>query len=149
MKLNELTPPKGAVKDRKRIGRGNASGQGGTAGKGHKGHKARAGKNQGDYFEGGQMSISRRIPKRGFTNGRFRKVFATVNVGDLARFTAGQVVDPALLVESHVVRKAQDGIKVLSDGDLTVALTVKAHGFSAKAKEKILAAGGQVELIKS
>ncbi len=149
MKLHELTPPKGAVKDRKRIGRGNASGQGGTAGKGHKGHKARAGKNKGDYFEGGQMSIARRIPKRGFTNGRFRKDFATVNVGDLARFSAGQVVDPALLVESRVVRKAQDGVKVLSDGDLTVALTVKAHGFSAKAKEKILAAGGQVELIKS
>ncbi len=149
MKLHELTPPKGATKDRKRIGRGNASGQGGTAGKGHKGHKARAGKNKGDYFEGGQMSIARRIPKRGFTNGRFRKDFATVNVGDLARFAAGQVVDPALLVESRVVRKANDGVKVLSDGDLTVALTVKAHGFSARAKEKILAAGGQIELIKS
>jgi large subunit ribosomal protein L15 len=147
MKLSELKPPRGAVKQGLRRGRGNASGQGGTAGRGHKGQRARAGGRKGAYFEGGQMPIIRRVPKRGFKN-IFHKEFAIVNVGDLARFQAGQVVDADLLLKERIIRKLMDGLKILSVGDLSVALTVKAHKFSAKAKEKILAAGGTAEEIK-
>lgn len=148
MSLSRLSPPDGAVKDKKRVGRGNASGWGKTAGKGHKGHKARAGKNKAISFEGGQMPIIRRVPKRGFSNARFAKEYAVVNLADLSGFEAGATVDPQALLERRVIRKSLDGLKILSEGDLTVALTVKAHKFSARAKEKILAAGGQAEEIK-
>jgi large subunit ribosomal protein L15 len=147
MKLSELRPPKGAVTNNKRRGRGNASGTGGTAGRGHKGARARAGGKKPAYFEGGQMPIIRRIPKRGFFN-PFHKEYAVVNLKDLARFESGQVVDPAILRELRIVKAVHDGIKILSEGELSVPLTVKAHKFSAKAKEKILAAGGTVEELK-
>ncbi len=147
MKLSELSPPKGAVTKSRRIGRGNATGQGGTAGKGHKGAKARAGTEKGPGFEGGQMPLIRRVPKRGFKNPN-SKFFAVVNVGQLSRFEAGSVVDPDILRKQKLIRKKCDGLKILSEGDLNVSLTVVAHKFSAKAKEKILAAGGTVETIK-
>ncbi|MCZ7584572.1 MAG: 50S ribosomal protein L15 [Deltaproteobacteria bacterium] len=146
MSLDKLSPPKGAVRTAKRVGRGNASGTGGTAGKGHKGQKARSGASISPGFEGGQMPLFRRLPKRGFTN-VFRTEYAVINLRDLARYEAGQVVDPDRLVAERVVKKLGAGLKVLSDGDLTVALTVKAHKFSAKAKEKIQAAGGTAEEI--
>ncbi|MBZ0272195.1 50S ribosomal protein L15 [bacterium] len=146
MDLSTLKPAAGAVRSRKRRGRGNASGLGGTAGKGHKGHKARSGKNKGPGFEGGQMPLIRRIPKRGFVNPAHRE-YAVVNVGDLARFEAGAVVDVEALKDTRLVRKLHDGVKVLSGGELAVALTVRAHKFSAKAKEKIEAAGGKAEIL--
>ena len=147
MKLSELSPPKGAVKKNKRLGRGIGSGKGGTSGRGHKGQNSRAGSKHGPDFEGGQMPVYRRIPKRGFKN-PFRKEYAIVNLKDLERFESGQVVDPGLLLKEKVIRKLLDGLKVLSEGELKVSLTVKAHKFSAKAKEKIQAAGGSIEEIK-
>jgi len=147
MKLSELRPPRGAVRDNKRLGRGNASGQGGTSGKGHKGARARAGGKKPAYFEGGQMPLIRRLPKRGFKHAS-HKEYSIVDMTDLGRFEAGQVVDPEVLLNLRVIRGLGDGLKVLSDGDLSVALTVKAHKFSAKAREKILAAGGTVEDLK-
>jgi len=147
MKLSDLRPPAGAVRNNKRRGRGNASGTGGTAGRGHKGARARAGGKKPAYFEGGQMPVIRRVPKRGFHN-RSRKEYAIVNLEDLTRFESGQIVDPTVLHEMRIIKALHDGLKVLSQGELSVPLTVKAHKFSAKAKEKILAAGGTVEEIK-
>jgi len=146
MELNSIKPAAGASKNRKRIGRGPGSGHGKTATKGHKGQKARSGGSIKAGFEGGQMPMQRRLPKRGFTP-LTRKDYAIVNLGQLEIFEAGSGVDSAALLKSGLVSSVRDGIKVLATGDLTKALTVKAHKFSAAAKEKILAAGGTVEEI--
>ena len=148
MKIHELSPAPGSTKPVKRIGRGPASGQGKTAGKGHKGQKARAGRGMNPGFEGGQMPLQRRLPKRGFNN-IFAKEIAIVNVAALdAAFDNGAVVDAAALIEKGLVKKELDGIKVLAHGELTKKLTVKAHAFSAEAKAKIEAAGGTAEVIE-
>lgn len=145
MKLHELAPAKGSKKAVKRIGRGTASGQGKTAGKGHKGQKARAGYSQRVGFEGGQMPLQRRLPKRGFNN-IFAKEIVTVNVSDLeARFNDGDVVDAEALIKVGLIKKAKDGVKVLGNGDLTKKLTVKVNAYSKTAKEKIEAVGGSAE----
>ncbi len=148
MKIHELSPAPGSKKSVKRIGRGPASGQGKTAGKGHKGQKARAGRGMNPGFEGGQMPLQRRLPKRGFNN-IFAKEIAIVNVAALdAAFDNGAVVDAAALIEKGLVKKELDGIKILAHGELTKKLTVKAHAFSAEAKAKIEAAGGTAEVIE-
>ena len=148
MKIHELSPAPGSNRPVKRIGRGPASGQGKTAGKGHKGQKARAGRGMNPGFEGGQMPLQRRLPKRGFNN-IFAKEIAIVNVVALdAAFDNGAVVDAAALIEKGLVKKELDGIKVLAHGELTKKLTVKAHAFSAEAKAKIEAAGGTAEVIE-
>lgn len=146
MKLHELSPVAGSVKDRKRLGRGAATGQGKTAGKGHKGQKARAGRGPHIGFEGGQMPLQRRIPKRGFNN-IFAKEIATVNVAKLDMFEDGATVTVEDLVKTGLVKKALDGVKVLGNGEITKKLTVQANAFSASAKEKIEAAGGKAEVI--
>jgi len=144
MDLSNLKPAIGSTKSRKRIGRGHGSGTGKTAGKGHKGQNARSGGGVKAGFEGGQMPLHRRLPKRGFTPIN-KKVYSLVNLKDLDQFEAGSVVDLALLGKAGLVNKVNDGIKILADGELTKALTIKAHKFSQKAKEKIEAAGGTVE----
>lgn len=146
MELNSIKPAVGASKNRKRIGRGPGSGHGKTATKGHKGQKARSGGSIKAGFEGGQMPMHRRLPKRGFTP-LTRKDYAIVNLGQLDIFESASNVDAAALLKSGIISGVRDGIKVLATGDLTRALTVKAHKFSAAAKEKILAAGGTVEEI--
>lgn len=147
MKLHELSPAVGASRDVKRIGRGHGSGNGKTAGKGHKGQKARSGGSIRPGFEGGQMPLQRRVPKRGFNN-IFAKQIVVVNVSDLdAKFEAGAVVDTEALIAAGLIKKAMDGVKVLGNGDLTKELTVKAHAFSKSAIEKIEKAGGKTEVI--
>ena len=146
MKLNELTYTEGARQTRKRIGRGHGSGNGKTAGKGHKGQNARSGGGVRLGFEGGQTPLSRRLPKRGFTNFN-RKEYAIVNVESLNVFEEGTVVTPELLKETGLVKKELDGIKVLGNGELTKALTVQANKFSASAITVIEQAGGKVEVI--
>ncbi len=146
MKLHELSPAVGSTKEAKRIGRGHGSGNGKTAGKGHKGQKARAGRGMRAGFEGGQMPLQRRVPKRGFNN-IFATKFAIVNVSDLEVFEAGSVIDTAALQEKGLVKKAYDGVKVLGNGNLSKAVTVKASAFSESAKSKIEAAGGKAEVI--
>ena len=141
MKLHELSPAPGSTKEVKRIGRGHGSGNGKTAGKGHKGQKARSGGGVRIGFEGGQMPLTRRIPKRGFNN-IFAKEYAIVNVSDLNKFTEGTVVDAAGLI-----KKTCDGVKVLGDGELTTKLTVKAAKFTKSAVEKIEKAGGKAEVM--
>ena len=148
MGLHNLKPAKGSVKNRKRVGRGPGSGLGKTAGRGEKGQKSRSGYSRKPGFEGGQMPLHRRIPKRGFTNSPFRKEFACVNLGRLEVFEAGTIVTPELLMRQGIVRKLRDGLKVLADGQLTKALTVHAHRFSGKAQERIAALGGKAELIQ-
>ena len=142
MKLHELSPAQPAV-DRKRIGRGHGSGNGKTAGKGHKGQKARSGGGVRIGFEGGQMPLMRRIPKRGFNN-IFATKFATINVSDLNRFNDGDVVGVTELKAAGLVKKEFDGVKVLGNGDITVKVTVNAAKFSKTAEEKITKAGGTV-----
>jgi large subunit ribosomal protein L15 len=145
--LSNLRPPKGAKKGPKRVGRGEASGQGKTAGRGHKGLKARSGGSVRPGYEGGQMPLLRRLPKRGFIN-RDRQEYAIVSLRDLAGFAGGGVVDPAALAEKGVIRGVQaTRVKVLANGTLALALTVKAHKFSRAAKEKIEAAGGKAEVL--
>lgn len=144
MRLNELKPAKGANRAKKRLGRGNGSGHGTTAGRGSKGHKARSGGGVRPGFEGGQMPIHRRLPKRGFTN-IFKKKYAVVNVRDLARLESGSLVDAALLVRSGLVNNPLDGIKLLGHGEIEIPLTVKVDRVSSSAKAKIEAAGGKVE----
>ena len=145
MKLNELRPAEGSVQERYRKGRGPGSGNGKTAGKGHKGQNARSGGGVRPGFEGGQFPIYRQLPKRGFNNKRFATVYATINVSDLNRFEDGAIVDIQTLLDARVIRKAQDGLKVLGNGEITKKLTVKAAKFSAAAKDKIEAAGGSCE----
>ena len=145
MKIHELSPVPGSVKDVKRIGRGHGSGNGKTAGKGHKGQKARAGHGMRPGFEGGQMPLYRRLPKRGFNN-IFAKELAVVNIASLNAFDNGDVVDAAALKAKGIVKKELDGIKILGNGKLEKKLTVKVAAVSASAKEKIEAAGGAVEV---
>ena len=146
MKLHDLTAAPGSVQERKRIGRGQGSGQGKTAGKGHKGQKARAGHGMRPGFEGGQMPLARRLPKRGFNN-IFGTTYAPVNVSALEKFEDGAEVTAESLREAGIVKNALDGVKILGNGTLTKKLTVKAAAFSASAKEKIEAAGGKAEVI--
>ena len=144
--LSSLKPPAGSRKARKRVGRGPGSGNGKTSGRGHKGQKARAASKKPAAFEGGQMPLQRRLPKRGFTP-LTRTRYALVNLTDLSRFDEGSEVTPAELFEAGMIRKATDLVKVLSDGELSVKLTIKAHKFSKAAAEKISAAGGTAEVI--
>jgi large subunit ribosomal protein L15 len=147
MDLSNLTPAPGATKKRKRVGRGPGSGHGKTSGKGHKGRGARSGGNTPPGYEGGQMPLQRRLPKRGFRN-PFREEFNIVNLGQLeARFEAGAVVDPEGLHAAGLARRPGLGVKVLADGRLTKALTVKAHKFSGAARQKVEAAGGTAEVV--
>ena len=146
MKLQALSPAPGSKKDVKRLGRGHGSGQGKTAGKGHKGQKARSGGGVRRGFEGGQMPLSRRVPKRGFVN-IFRTEYTTVDVSRLDVFRAGSVVTAEKLIEQGIIKKVQDGVKILGNGSLTKKLTVKAAKFSASAKQKIEDAGGKAEVI--
>ena len=146
MKLNELRPAEGSVQERYRKGRGPGSGNGKTAGKGHKGQNARSGGGVRPGFEGGQLPLYRKLPKRGFTN-VFATNYATVNVEKLNVFEDGAVVDINALLEKKIIRKAMDGLKVLGNGEITKKITVKATVFSATAKEKIEAAGGKAEVV--
>jgi large subunit ribosomal protein L15 len=146
MKLNELKPGAGARKRRKRLGRGLGSGRGKTAGRGHKGQNSRSGGGVRPGFEGGQMPLQRRTPKRGFTN-IFKKRFAIVNVEDLNGFDANSLVDPGALKEKGIIRKVYDGVKVLGNGDIQIPLTVRAHKVSSSAAQKIEKAAGKVEVI--
>ncbi|MZP30272.1 50S ribosomal protein L15 [Heliobacterium undosum] len=147
MQLHELKPAPGSRQKPTRKGQGTGSGLGKTAGRGHKGQKARSGGGVRPGFEGGQQPLQRRLPKRGFTNARFKKEFAIINVGDLDVFEAGTVVTPELLLERKMIKKLKDGVKLLADGNIEKALTVKLHGVSEAAAEKIKAAGGQVEVM--
>ena len=146
MKLHELKPAEGSRSTRNRVGRGIGSGNGKTAGKGHKGQNARSGGGVRPGFEGGQNPLFRRLPKRGFTNIN-RKEYAIVNLDTLNRFEEGTEVTPALLIETGVVSSEKSGIKILGNGTLNKKLTVKAHKFSATAKEAIENAGGQTEVV--
>ena len=146
MKLHELSPAAGSTKDRYRKGRGAGSGNGKTAGKGHKGQNARSGGGVRPGFEGGQLPLYRKLPKRGFTN-HFAKQYAIVNVETLDRYEAGSVIDIDTLINDKVVKNRYDGLKILANGEITKALTVKAAVFSAQAKEKIEAAGGKTEVV--
>lgn len=145
MKLHELGPAAGSTTAPKRLGRGVGSGLGKTSGKGHKGAKARSGGGKRPGFEGGQMPLYRRVPKKGFTN-IFRTEYATVNVGELERFTEGTVVNAELLKAAGVIKKVADGVKILGNGELTKKLTVEAAKFTGSAKEKIEAVGGKAEV---
>ena len=145
MKLHELSPAAGSVKAAWRKGRGPGSGNGKTAGKGHKGQNARSGGGVRPGFEGGQLPLYRKLPKRGFNN-KFAKEYATINVSDLNRFKNGETVNLETLVNCGLVRKELDGLKVLGNGNVNVAVTVEAKIFSATAKEKIEAAGGKAEV---
>jgi large subunit ribosomal protein L15 len=146
MKLHDLKPAKGARKKNKRVGRGPGSGSGKTSGRGEKGQKSRSGYASKRGFEGGQMPLHRRIPKRGFHN-MFRTTYRTVNVDRLNVFEAGSVLTPEALEAAGVLRKGSDPIKILGNGEITVALTVHAHRFTASAAKKIEAAGGKAEAI--
>lgn len=146
MQLNTIKPAAGATKDRKRIGRGPGSGHGKTATKGHKGQKARSGGSIKPGFEGGQMPMQRRLPKRGFEP-LSRKEFVVINVSQLDIFDNGAIVDASAIIAHGLASNLRDGIKVLAKGQITKSLTVKAHKFSAAAKELIIAAGGSVEEI--
>lgn len=146
MDLSNLQPAIGSTKNRKRIGRGPGSGTGKTSGKGHKGQNARSGGGVKAGFEGGQMPLHRRLPKRGFTSLN-KKVYALVNLRDLEAFEAGTVVDLDAYGQAGLVNELRDGVKILGDGELTKALTVKAHKFSKSALAKIEAAGGKAEVL--
>ena len=144
MRLNEISPPHGSKKTKKRIGRGVGSGKGTTAGRGTKGQNSRSGGGVRPGFEGGQMPIHRRLPKRGFTN-IFKKTYAIVNISDLSRFESGSVVDEVTLVRSGLVKGIRDGIKLLGKGEINYPLTIKVDIVSQNATAKIIQAGGKVE----
>ena len=146
MKLHELSPALGSKKEAKRIGRGHGSGQGKTAGKGHKGQKARSGRGTRAGFEGCQMPLQRRIPKRGFNN-IFAKQIVAINVGALNAFEDGSIVDANAIIKAGITKKEYDGIKILGNGELKKNLTVKVAAFSESARKKIEAAGGKAEVI--
>ena len=146
MKLHELSPAAGSTKEAFRVGRGPGSGNGKTAGKGHKGQNARSGGGVRPGFEGGQLPLYRKLPKRGFTN-KFATNYAIINVDALNKFEDGAVVDLETLMTAGVIRRAFDGLKVLGNGEITKKITVKAAVFSATAKEKIEAAGGKTEVV--
>jgi large subunit ribosomal protein L15 len=147
MKLHEIKPAPGSTKRRKVVGRGRGTGRGTTAGRGGKGQTARTGSSIPAWFEGGQMPLIRRLPKRGFTN-IFKKNYAIINIEILDRFESGQEITPALLVSQGLIRSRNDGVKVLGTGALTKTLTVHAHKFSQSAAAKIEAAGGKVQVIE-
>lgn len=147
MKLHELQPAPGSRRARRRVGRGIGSGIGKTSRRGQKGQGARSGRRPGPGFEGGQMPIHMRLPKRGFNNAAFATEYVVVNVSSLAKFEKGETVTPERLVEAGILKSTKDGVKILGDGELGVALTVKAHRFSKSAIEKIEAAGGKAEVI--
>lgn len=146
MELHDLRPAEGSKKSSRRVGRGHGSGWGKTAGKGHKGQNARSGGGVRPGFEGGQMPLQRRIPKRGFNN-IFAKKVISINVSDLEKFGEGSVIDINELINMGLVKRSFDKIKILGNGELTKSLTVKAHMFSKSAVEKIQAAGGKAEVI--
>ena len=146
MKLHELHPAAGATTAPKRLGRGIGSGLGKTSGKGHKGAKARSGGGKAPGFEGGQIPMSRRLPKRGFTN-NFRTEYAAINVERLEIFENGATVTPVDLIEAGIIKNVRDGIKIMGNGELTKQLTVVANKFTASAKEKIEAVGGKAEVL--
>ncbi|MBU0769422.1 MAG: 50S ribosomal protein L15 [Proteobacteria bacterium] len=145
MKLNELSPPDGSRGTRKRVGRGVGSGHGKTAGRGSKGQNSRSGGGVRPGFEGGQMPLHRRLPKRGFTN-IFKKKIAVINIRDLARFESGSIVDEAAIIRVGLVKGRRDGIKLLGQGEIKIPLTIKVNGVSKNAREKIIAAGGNIEV---
>ena len=147
MKLHELSPAEGSEKAGFRKGRGAGSGNGKTAGKGHKGQNARSGGGVRPGFEGGQLPLYRKLPKRGFNNARFGSKYAVINVNSLNKFNDGDVVDSVALLNAGIINKVFDGVKVLGEGELTKKLTVKAAVFSASAKEKIEAVGGKSEVV--
>jgi large subunit ribosomal protein L15 len=146
MRLNDLSPAKGSKSSRKRVGRGVGSGWGKTAGRGSKGQGSRSGGSLRPGFEGGQMPLHRRLPKRGFCN-IFKKAVTIINIRDLSRFESGSVVDEAVMIQTGMIKGKYDGIKLLGQGDITYPLTVKVSAASTKAKEKIEAAGGKIEVI--
>jgi len=146
MKLHELSPPKGSRKAPKRLGRGVASGTGKTAGRGTKGYNSRSGGGVRPGYEGGQMPLQRRLPKRGFTN-IFKKNIAVINIRDLAKFDKGSVVDTEALVGAGLVKGKRDGVKLLGQGEIKYALDIRVNQISKSAREKIEAAGGKVEVI--
>ena len=146
MKLHDLKPAEGATTAVKRLGRGTGSGLGKTSGKGHKGAKARSGGGKRPGFEGGQMPLTMRIPKRGFTN-KWRTEYVAINVDRLNIFEDGETVTPVELIEMGIIKKIEDGVKIMGDGEITKKLTVQANKFTATAKEKIEAAGGKAEVI--
>ena len=147
MKLHELSPAEGSVRENYRKGRGAGSGNGKTAGKGHKGQNARSGGGVRPGFEGGQLPLYRKLPKRGFNNFRFGKKYAIINVQSLSKFNDGEVVDAQALLSAGIIHNVFDGVKVLGEGEIAKKLTVKAAIFSASAKEKIEAAGGKTEVV--
>ena len=147
MKLNELKPNEKAFKTRKRVGRGPGSGLGKTSGKGHKGQNARSGGGVRPGFEGGQLPLFRRLPKRGFSNAKFKTVYAVINLSDLNKFEDGAIVSPEILKEMGILKNQLDGVKVLGNGKLEKKLTVKAHKFSTTAKDAIEKMGGKAEVI--
>ena len=147
MKLNELKKNEGATFGKKRVGRGPGSGLGKTSGKGQKGQKARSGVSIPATFEGGQLPLYRRLPKRGFSNAKFKVVYTIVNLSDLNRFEDGTVVTPALLKEVGLVKKGLDGVKILGEGNLEKKLTIQANKFSTSALEKIEKSGSKAEVI--
>lgn len=145
MKLNELIPPDGSRRPPKRVGRGVGSGSGKTAGRGTKGHNSRSGGGVRPGFEGGQMPLHRRLPKGGFTN-IFKKKIAVINIRDLDRFESGSIVDEAALIRTGLVKGRRDGVKLLGHGEIKIPLTIKVNEVSKSAKEKIIAAGGNIEV---
>ena len=147
MGLDKLKPAKGSTFNRKRVGRGPGSGLGKTSGRGEKGQKSRSGFSHRDGFEGGQMPLHRRVPKRGFHN-RNRKEFTEVNLATLEIFDTGTIVTPEVLLKRGMIKKLRDGVKILAKGDLTKALTVRAHRFSVKAQERIAGLGGKAEVLE-
>lgn len=150
MKLDELRPAPGATKRRKRIGRGPGSGHGKTSGKGHKGQRARSGGGKGGGFEGGQMPLYRRLPKRGFVPHGGRTGYAVVNLKSLGGFAAGSVVDPESLLQAGLIKgRDRSSVKILGEGDVSHALTIKAHAVSGSARQKIEAKGGRVEVLSA
>ena len=147
MKLHELRPNDKAFKERKRVGRGPGSGLGKTSGKGHKGQNARSGGGVRHGFEGGQLPLFRRLPKRGFSNAKFKTVYAVINLSDLNKFEDGAIVTPEILKEMGILKNQLNGVKILGNGKLEKKLTVKAHKFSESAKESIEKMGGKAEVI--
>ena len=147
MKLHELRPNEKAFKTRKRVGRGPGSGLGKTSGKGHKGQNARSGGGVRPGFEGGQLPLFRRLPKRGFSNAKFKTVYAVINLSDLNKFEDGAIVTPEILKEMGILKNQLDGVKVLGNGKLEKKLTVKAHRFSKVAQEAIEKMGGKAEVM--
>lgn len=149
MKIQDLKPAKGSTKNPKRVGRGIGSGHGKTSTRGHKGQKARSGGSKGPMFEGGQTTLQRRLPKRGFKNYPFKKEYAIINLKDIEKLNLGSEITPEVLLQNRIIKNIKDGLKVLGEGTLTKPLTIKAHAFSTSAMEKIKSVGGNVEVLKS